>query len=135
VRRLRGRTGGAQTTHSQAVVVRQHVRAALALLQALNARGLNLATAKQPDLDTWLTSGHATGRREAGHINRWAANHKLTTLSLPAVRWDGPTGAIDAQAHWDHARRLLHDDTLKAEDRVAGSSSCSTPNGPPRSPG
>jgi hypothetical protein len=96
------------------------VRAALALLQALNARGLNLATAKQPDLDTWLTSGHATGHREAGHFIRWAANHKLTTLSLPAVRWDGPTGAIDAQAHWDQARRLLHDDTLKPEDRVAG---------------
>jgi hypothetical protein len=45
---------------------------------------------------------------------------KLTTLDAPAVRWDGPCGVIDTEARWDQARRLLHDDTIKPEDRLAG---------------
>lgn len=120
MRRLRRRTNGTETTHSQAVVVQRHVRAALGLLQWLTAHDLTLATARQGDLDTWLTGNQATGRREAGHFVRWAAAHKLTALTFPATRWAGPTGTIDTQTRWEHARRLLHDDTLKAEDRVAG---------------
>jgi hypothetical protein len=57
--------------------------------------------------------------REAGHFVRWAAAEKLTTLEFPSVSWGGPTG-IDTESRWDHARRLLRDDTLKPEDRVAG---------------
>lgn len=53
------------------------------------------------------------------HFIRWAATQKLTALSLPAIAWNGP-GPIDAQARWDQARQLLHDDTLKPQDRVAG---------------
>jgi hypothetical protein len=120
MRRLRGRTNGTETTHSQAAVVQQHLRGALALLDALTARGLTLATARQGDLEAWLTGGQASHRREAGHFVRWAAAHKLTALSFPAVRWDGPTGVIDTEARWGQARRLLHEDTLKPEDRVAG---------------
>jgi hypothetical protein len=51
---------------------------------------------------------------------RWAANQRLTTLSFPATRWHGPTRALDDQARWDATRRLLHDDTLGARDRLAG---------------
>ena len=54
------------------VTVRQHVRAAIALLDWLTARDLTLATARQGDLDTWLTSDDTTHRREAGHFVRWA---------------------------------------------------------------
>lgn len=32
----------------------------------------------------------------------------------------GPTRPLDDQHRWDIARRLLHDDTIKAEDRLAG---------------
>jgi len=41
-------------------------------------------------------------------------------LEFPAVRWHGPTGQIDTEARWEQARRLLHDDDLQPEDRVAG---------------
>ena len=74
----------------------------------------------QDDLDTWLASDAATHRREAGHFVRWAKKQKLTSLEFPAIRWGGPTGVIDTEARWDQARRLLHDDTVKPEDRVAG---------------
>ena len=45
---------------------------------------------------------------------------KLTTLDAPAVKWDGLCGVIDTEARWDQARRLLHDETIKPEDRLAG---------------
>jgi len=67
-----------------------------------SARDLSLATARQGDLDTWLTSQPA-GRREAGHFVRWAKHHKLTSLDFAATKWDGPTGVIDTQARWTAA--------------------------------
>ncbi|MGH3807529.1 MAG: hypothetical protein ACRDRU_13045 [Pseudonocardiaceae bacterium] len=51
---------------------------------------------------------------------RWAHRQKLTNLDVAAIRWGGPTQIMDTEARWDQARRLLHDDTLKPEDRVAG---------------
>jgi hypothetical protein len=120
LRRLRRRTKGTDTTHSQFAGGRQHLRAAIVLLDWLTARDLTLATARQGDLETWLTSKDATHRHEAGHFVRWAKSQKLTSLDFPAVRWGGPTGVIDTEARWERARWLLHDDTLKPEDRVAG---------------
>lgn len=120
LRRLRRRLNGTDATHSQIVTARQHVRAAITLLDWLAANNLTLATAGQGDLDTWLTSDDATHRREAGHFVRWANKQKLTRLELSASRWGGPAGLIDTETRWEQAGRLLHDDTIKTEDRVAG---------------
>ena len=120
LRRLRRRAGGQHVTRGQAGTVQRNVTAAITLLDWLTASGLDLATARQGDLDTWLTSDHATHRGEAGNFVRWARRQKLTSLDFAATRWDGPSGVIDTEARWHHARRLLHDDTLKPEDRVAG---------------
>jgi hypothetical protein len=65
LRRLRQRNNGTDATHSQIVVVRQRVRAAIVLLDWLHAHGLTLATCRQADLDTWLTSPNATHLNEA----------------------------------------------------------------------
>ena len=118
--RLRRRNNGTHATPGQAVVVQQHVRAAIILLDWLTGHGITLATARPGDLDTWLTSDQATGRREVGHFIRWAKRLKLTSLDLAATKWDGPAGVIDTEARWQHARRLLHDDAIKPDDRVAG---------------
>ncbi len=120
LRRLRRRAGGQHITHGQAVTVQRHVRAAITLLDWLTARGLGLGTARQGDLDTWLTSDNVTHHGEAGNFVRWARRQKLTSLDFAATRWDGPSGIIDTEARWHHARRLLHDDTIKPGDRVAG---------------
>ncbi|HEY6314765.1 MAG TPA: hypothetical protein VIY52_28740 [Streptosporangiaceae bacterium] len=93
---------------------------ATVLLDWLTARGLTLATARQPDLDAWLSSQHATYRADAGNFIRWARKHKLTRLDAAAARWSGPSGVIDTETRWKQARWLLHDSTLKPEDRVAG---------------
>jgi hypothetical protein len=120
VRRLRSRLGGAHATYSQAVAARRNIKAATVLLNWLTARGLTLATARQADLDAWLSSEHGTYRANAGDFIRWARKHKLTRLDSAAARWSGPSGVIDTESRWEQARWLLHDSTLKPEDRVAG---------------
>jgi len=119
-RRLRRRNKGQHATHGQVLCIQRNIKAAIALLDWLTAHGLDLATARQGDLDTWLTSDHRTGRREAGNFVRWAKTQNLTSLDFAATRWDGPSGIINAEARWEQARHLLHDDTIKPEDRVAG---------------
>jgi len=118
--RLRRRNNGRHATHGQVVSIQQQVRAAITLLDWLTTHHLDLGSARQGDLDSWLSSAHATGRREAGHFVRWAKRQKLTALDFAATKWDGPNGVIDSEARWQHARRLLHDATLEPEDRVAG---------------
>jgi len=120
LRRLRHRLGDSTTTYNQNFGVRQHVTAAIALLDWLANADLTLATASQGDLDRWLASDDATHRRDVGNFLRWAKRQKLTSLELPAVRWGGPSGQIDTEARWEQARWLLHDDILETEDRFAG---------------
>ena len=71
-------------------------------------------------MDAWLASPKATHRDGAGNFVRWAHRQKLTRLDFAAVKWGGPTGVIDTETRWEQARWLLHDDTVKPEDRVAG---------------
>ncbi|MGW3473650.1 hypothetical protein ACWDKQ_35620 [Saccharopolyspora sp. NPDC000995] len=120
LRRLRGRVEGAETTHNQLATVRQHLRGAMVFLDWLASHDLTLATCGQPDLDRWLTDDNATHRVEAGHFVRWAKKQKLTRLSYPATRWGGPARIIDTETRWEQARWLLHDPSVKPEDRVAG---------------
>jgi hypothetical protein len=120
IRRLRGRLGDAETTHEQVVAAKRNIRAALALLDWLTSRSLTLATARQGDLEAWLCTAQPSHRLDAGNFVRWARKQKLTRLDFAATRWGGPTGIIDAETRWEQARWLLHDDTVKPEERVAG---------------
>lgn len=120
LRRLRRRLDRADASYSQVVGVRQYVKAATVLLDWLTANDLTLATARQGDLERWLTGGKASHRRGAGHFIRWARRQKLTDLTFPAVRWEGPAGDLDTETRWDQARWLLHDATVEPEDRLAG---------------
>jgi hypothetical protein len=90
------------------------------LLDWLAAHELTLATARQGDLETWLAGDEAVLRREAGHFVRWAKQQELTRLDFAATKWGGPTQVIDTEARLAQARWLLHDETVKPEDRVAG---------------
>ncbi len=63
---------------------------------------------------------HNTSRAGAGHFIRWAHNNKLTRIRTGAHRWMGPTRPLDDQHRWNIARRLLHEDNLKPDDRLAG---------------
>ncbi|MFI6362146.1 LIM domain-containing protein [Nocardia sp. NPDC050630] len=116
IRRLRHRTHGRTVTRGQAAAAQATIKAAGALLDWLGDRDLTLASATQPDLDDWLTTQHVN----AGNFVRWARRNKLTCLDYTAQRWRGPVSCIDTETRWTQARRLLHDDTIRSEDRVAG---------------
>ena len=75
---------------------------------------------RQPDLDAWLTSDDAVHRREAGHFVRWAKQQKLTRLDFAATSGAARPRPSTPRRAGTQARRLLHDDTLKPDDRVAG---------------
>lgn len=118
--RLRRRNNGQHATDGQRVAVQRNITAAITLLDWLTSRGLDLASAGQGDLEQWLTTAPATARVDAGNFVRWARRNKVTSLTFAATKWDGPRSVIDSEARWANARRLLHDDSLKAEGRVAG---------------
>ena len=120
VRRLRGRLAGQHATYGQFIGAQRNIRAAIALLDWLAARGLALETARQGDLDTWTGEAQAAHRTAAGNFVRWARRNKHTSLDFAAVKWGGPSGVIDTEARWEQARRLLHDSGLRPEDRLAG---------------
>lgn len=120
VRRLRARNDGRPVTRQQSRMIRRLARGAVAFLDWLGAHDLTLGSCQQADLDRWLADEHASYREEAGRLIRWARAGKLTTGHLAAARWNGPAQLIDHQHRWDTARRLLHDEALKPEDRLAG---------------
>lgn len=120
VRRVRRRNNGRPLTPQQFMSARQRINAAVALLNWLAAHDLTLDTCQQADLDRWLTDDSATYRQTAGHFIRWACTNKLTTVHVPAVRRNGPTQPLDDEHRWKVARRLLHDDAVKPEVRLAG---------------
>jgi hypothetical protein len=120
VRRLRSRNDGRPVTRQQSRMIRRLARGAVAFLDWLDAHDLTLGSCQQADLDRWLADEHAVYRDEAGRLVRRARAGKLTTAHLAAARWNGPAQLIDHQHRWDTARRLLHDEALKPEDRLAG---------------
>ena len=121
LRRIRQRNRGADTTYGQLDMVRQRVRGAIGLLDWLRSHGLTLATCRQPDLDAWLTSTDVSHRAETGHFVRWAISQRINPhLQFAATRWTGPARPLDQEQRWQQAKRLLHDDALDTDDRVAG---------------
>jgi hypothetical protein len=120
VRRLRRRNNGRPVTFQQSRMIRRLARGAVAFLDWLDTHDLTLGSCRQADLDRWLADEHAVYRDEAGRLIRWARASKLTTGHVAAARWNGPAQLIDHQHRWDTARRLLHDEALKPEDRLAG---------------
>lgn len=120
LRRQRSRNNGRPTTRQQSLLIRRLARGAIAFLDWLHAHDLTLGNCQQGDLDRWHADESATYREETGRLIRWAHANKLTTVHVAAARWNGPSQLLDHQHRWGIARRLLHDDDLKPEDRLAG---------------
>ena len=117
LRRLRQRNAGREATFEQLAFARRQVREAVALLDWLSSERLTLGTFGQGDLDRWLVE---VSPQSAAHFVRWAVRERLCDLTYPAVRWRGPVSALDHEARWRDARRLLGDDTVNPRDRFAG---------------
>jgi hypothetical protein len=90
------------------------------VLAALASYGRSLAELCQADIDERLADRQVAHRAELGAFLRWARQERLTTAALPALQWAGPRDRVDHDQRWAQARRLLHDETLPTEVRIAG---------------
>lgn len=120
LRRLRQRTRTTSTTAAQASAARVNIYGAAAFLDWLAERQLSLATCSQRHLDEWMVAATIAQQGRTGPFVRWARREKLTRLDFPATAWSGPTGVLDAEGRWEQARRLIHDDVVPTDQRVAG---------------
>lgn len=120
LRRLRARADqGAPTLHA-ADRAREVLAEAARFLHALREHDLDLASCTQAELDAWLT--HRTqARRLLPVFLTWAQQHHLLAALTHTAAPAWQLGAVQpADQRWQLARKLLHDDTLPAPDRVAG---------------
>jgi hypothetical protein len=116
--RLRRRAARKPLSVSAANRARAQIAHAHEFLLHLTAHQTPLEDATQRDVDRWLAAG--SGRHLSVFLD-WAAKHRhAPPLTVPAARAGGVLATVDPQARWTLARRLLHDDSLDAADRVAG---------------
>jgi len=121
LRRLRARAKqGAPTLHA-ADRARKVLAEAACFLHALREHDLDPGSCTQAELGDWLTTRPRAHRLLPVFLT-WAKQHhqQAAALTAPATpTWQ--LGAVQpADQRWQLARRLLHDDTLPAPDRVTG---------------
>lgn len=107
-------------TDSGAKWARQRVRCAASLLAWVDAKGTDLATLSQLDLDEWLAEGPTT-RYSVRSFLRWAADRgQAPKLSVPLRQTlSGAEHAEDTE-RWALVETLLNDDDVSLDLRVAG---------------
>ena len=118
LRRLRRRADAGEVVHSN--LAKTRVNAAVHLLAWLAERGQGLAELDQAVLERWLEES-CPSDCEIGDFLSWTARHRYTTGALEVPRRRREEGeALDDDARWEIARRLLRDEGLELTDRVAG---------------
>jgi hypothetical protein len=120
LRRLRARAERGNLTVGQVERARAGVRAAVHLITWLRGQDTTLATCSQRDIDRWLEAGRSTNFHARPFVLWACRNGHAHDIEIPdhsAQR--GPSTRIKDDQRWTLVRRLLHDDALLLEDRVA----------------
>jgi hypothetical protein len=121
LRHLRsGSTAATPVGHGSYQRAKQRLTVAAAFLAWLADRGHQLGECTQHDLDSWFAAGPST-RQHALTFLSWGRRQRiLRGIELPAIHTEvgapPPTPAVRLAA----IRRLLLDDALALEDRIAG---------------
>jgi hypothetical protein len=137
LRRLRSRNRGAETTPIQATNLMRHLRRTPQLLDWLTAGRLSLHTARQGDLDSWLTSDGADRQREIGHFIRWTPHggcfreENPSGTSAPTA---SPNGSANSGCGPDKLGPPRCSNSAPGSRRLC-SPGCSASTSPSRSPG
>ncbi|MGH3854845.1 MAG: hypothetical protein ACRDR6_15385 [Pseudonocardiaceae bacterium] len=120
LRRLRPHAERGNLTVGQAQYARAGVRAAIHLVSWLRGQGSTLATCTQRDIDTWLEAGRSTNYNARPFLVWACRNGHASDIEVPDRSMHrGPSTRIKDDQRWALVRRLLHDDTVALEDRVA----------------
>jgi len=121
LRRLRAHAEQGRPTLTAADRAREVLAEAASFLHVLREHDLDPGSCTQAELDVWLTS-RPQARRLLPAFLTWAKqqHHLPTVLTVPATPTWQLGAAQPADQRWQLARKLLHNDTLPAADRVAG---------------
>ena len=120
LRRLRRASGRKRVTEQQMHHVRAESNQVTALFHWLRERGTTLATCNQGHIDAWLTESNRSHRAARGFVG-WARNNShAATIRIPTRDRARTIQYLDEDERWNILRRLLHDENLPLQDRVAG---------------
>jgi hypothetical protein len=121
LRRLRERSRRAELTAGQTHHARAEVRAAIALIAWLRDTGTTLADCTQRHIDRWLAENPPRNTRVRAFLLWTRSNHHTGDVDVPDQRRArGTRTGIEDDHRWALVRRLLHDDSVSIQDRVAG---------------
>jgi hypothetical protein len=119
-RRLRPKATAGRLTENASRRARSQVRQALALLAWLDEQGVPLAELRQDDLDRWLAAGPTT-RLAVRAFLQWAKARRLAgDLHVPFATTRSPAAPVADDERWALIERLLHDQAVAIDLRVAG---------------
>jgi len=121
LRHLRsGGTAAAPLGHGPYQRAKQRLTVAATFLAWLASRGHQLGECTQHDLDSWFAAGPST-RQHALTFLSWARRQRLLHgIELPVIHTEAGTPPPTPAVRLAAIRRLLLDDALALEDRIAG---------------
>jgi hypothetical protein len=121
LRHLRSRSTAAQrVSHGPYQRAKQRLTAAATFLAWLASRGHRLGECTQHDLDSWFAAGPNT-RQHALTFLSWARRQRIRRgIELPVIHTEVGTSPPAPAVRLAAIRRLLRDDALALEDRIAG---------------
>lgn len=99
---------------------RRQVRTTATFLTVLHSRGRTIATATQHDIDDWFADLGDTQWVIRAFLS-WAKRVRELPkdLVIPSRVQRPSTQPIDDEERWQHAKRVLTDDTIDTADRIA----------------
>lgn len=117
--RTRARAARTPRTRTATAHAKNCLLGAITFLGWLDARGVTLADCGQGDVDAWCADGGPSAHEVIDFLG-WAAGRKLVGALDLAGRDHREGVPMDAEERWAIVDRLLHDDHLRIDDRVAG---------------
>jgi len=120
LRNARAKANRGQLTPSAAEHARANIHGTINFLTFLTDRSRTLATARQVDLDDYLTDHHGRARHLNGFLNWARQRHLMGDLRTPPWQRTTPEVTLTDDDRWAAVARLLHDETLNLVVRVAG---------------
>lgn len=120
LRRTRAKTARSGDSAGTTRAARAAIRQAAGLLEWLHQRDKQLPALRQSDLDIWLDTDASTRRRYIVSFLSWArARHLIGDVRLPKQAQSEPADAMADDERWQTVHRLLHDEHLAVDLRVA----------------
>jgi len=120
MRRLRQKSQARPRHRTRTAGARNSISEAVRFLAWLGGRGTAPRQCRQADIDEWLTTASASASESTRDFLSWAARHgHCRAFAFPARQRHAGT-AISGSQRWEHATRLLRDDTIEPADRAAG---------------